>query len=266
MAVRRGGFRTYLGQVITSHQDLFLRASFLIGLLALWEAVGRSGLVHPVFLPYPTTIATGLKELIEKGELLRHLRSSFFLGIYGLGLAMICGVSLGIAMGWFRSLKFLLDPYVIALYLTPTFVFVPLFLIWFGIGITPKLVIVFTGAFFPFVINSMAGIESVAPVLIEAAKSFGANQRHILLKVVLPSSIPFIVAGFDLALARAIVSVVVAEFFIGNEGIGYLLAYSGQTLRTNWFFAALIILMLVGVLGSEVTKRLERRMAPWQFR
>jgi NitT/TauT family transport system permease protein len=140
-----------------------------------------------------------------------------------------------------------------------------LFILWFGLGLFSKVVVVFLVAVFPVLVNTQAGVESTDEGLIETARAFSANQRQIFTKVLLPAAVPFIVAGLRLGIGRGLVGVVVAELFGARAGLGYLITVSSQIFDMGALFAATLILAGAGMVSTELIRVVERRIAPWRY-
>src|SRR5215510_4809548 len=158
--------------------------------LAFWELAVALGWVNPLFTSSPSRIVATAIEMFADGSIYEHIQVSAHEFVVGFGLAIVIGVPLGIVMGWYSRVNAVLEPFVSALYATPRIALLPLILIWLGIGIASKIAIVFLGALFPIVVNTVTGVRTVEADFVKAARSFGANDRQMFLTVVLPSSVP----------------------------------------------------------------------------
>jgi NitT/TauT family transport system permease protein len=174
------------------------------------------------------------------------------------------GIPLGILTATNDALRDYLDPWMNGLYATPTVALAPLFIMWFGIDIWSKVAVVFLSAVFPILINTYTGIQATDLHLIEAARSFNASRLQMFTKVLIPSAIPFIIAGMRLGVGRGIVGVVVGEIFAARAGLGFLISTSGQVFDTAGLFVGVVVLAVTGILSMELLKMLERRVAPWR--
>jgi ABC-type nitrate/sulfonate/bicarbonate transport system permease component len=247
------------------------RRSFVVGLLGwlvvltAWEVTVRLELVNTNFIASPTQIAAALVELVREGDLWHDLAVSGRELAFGLGLSIIVGVSLGLLMGWYRWLRELLDPFVNALYATPRIALIPLIILWFGIGIESKIVIVFLTSVFEVLVNTSAGVRSIDEGIIRTARSFGASSMQIFRTVALPSSVPFILTGLRLAVGRGLTGVVVGELFAAQAGIGHGLTQSAQLFRIDAMFAYLAIIAVTGIVLVSLLTKLERRFDAWRF-
>jgi len=158
----------------------------------------------------------------------------------------------------------LLDPYVTAFNATPRVIWLPLLILWFGIGIWSKIVIVFAGAVFPLLINTYVGVKNVNRVLVNVVRSFGANEWQVMKIVVLPNSLPYIIAGLRLAIGRAILGVVVGEFFGSSQGLGFMIASAASNYKVDVVFVGVAIFMGLSLILTMSVKGLESRLATWR--
>jgi NitT/TauT family transport system permease protein len=237
-------------------------SSIIAGLL-LWELVGR--LVNSkLFLATPSQVAVGIFNLLERGELQRHTWISGTEFILGYVIASVIGIALGIVIASFVPAKQALQPWVSGLYATPTVALAPLFILWFGVGIASKVVVVGLLVVFPVIINTEAGLRITNSHLIEMVKSFGASRWQIFVKVSLPSALPFIFAGLRLGIGRGLIGVVVAEMFGARAGLGQLISQSAETFNMPELFAGVSVLAIAGIALTSGFQWLEARLIPWR--
>ena len=177
---------------------------------------------------------------------------------------MLVGVPLGILMGWYRRLDAVLDPFVSALYATPRIALLPLVMIWFGIGLASKIAIIFLGAVFPILVNTITGVRTIEADFIKVARSFGASDRQLFLTVALPSSVPLLLAGLRLGLGHALIGIVVGEMYGATAGIGFLISVSGARFQTDRVMVGILIIALAGVLMTRLLRAIERRFERWR--
>jgi NitT/TauT family transport system permease protein len=170
---------------------------------------------------------------------------------------------LGVLMARFRVVEHAVDMYVSALYATPQVAFVPLLILWFGIDVKAKVIVVFMFSVFPIIINTYQGVKSVDPRLLEVARSFVSSEAALWGDVILPSAIPFIVAGLRLAVGRALIGMVLADFLTSISGLGYMIVKYQNSFQTAKLFVPIVVLMFLGVVLMELVKRLQTRLAPW---
>ncbi|MEK7215891.1 MAG: ABC transporter permease, partial [Chloroflexota bacterium] len=204
-------------------------------------------------------------QLVGTGEIQKHVLASGLEFALGFTIAGIAGILLGLLLASSGLARTTLNPWVSALYATPIVALSPRLILWFGLGLVSKIVVVFSVAVFPVLVNTQTGIETADEKLVETARAFGATQRQIFTKVLLPSALPFIVAGLRLAIGRGLVGVVVAELFGAKEGLGFLIVVSSQTFDMGALFVATVILAVAGVVSTEGVRMIERRIAPWRW-
>jgi NitT/TauT family transport system permease protein len=240
---------------LVRHPSVIRVASVLVVLVA-WEMYGRA--LNPVFLSYPVAIARALVELIQ--ATLQTLRSL----VAGFSVALVVGIGVGFLMGRYRLVSLTLDPFVTALYNTPSVALIPLIQLWFGLGTTAKIIIVSLSAFFPIVINTYAGVHNTSQGLVDVVRAYGATARQVSTKVVLPNSVPFIMAGVRLAVGRAVIGVVTAEFFTAISGLGGLVIVFSNAFATAKLFVPVLTLIALGLTLTSLAKWAERRLTPWK--
>lgn len=232
--------------------------------MLVWEQVAKARVVPEMFLPGPTDIVVAFGEIIASGELLKDIATSAQELLIGSVLAIAVGLPLGILMGWYRRFSLALDPFVNFLNSTPRVALTPLLIIWLGIGINSKIALVFLGALFAIMINTMAGVRNTDAGLVKTARSFGATDLQLFTTVVLPGAVPFILAGFRLAIGHALIAVVVGELIAARSGIGMMIAQAGATFQTAKVFAGLIIIAGSGVAVAAALQRLENHFQSWR--
>jgi len=246
------------------HESLILGGGSILLILGLWEAAWKARLISPLFFSGPSAIARQMAYAWTKGHLKSDLVYSGTNFILGFAAAVVAGVTLGILIGWYRKLRMLLDPTLTALYATPRVAMIPLILIWFGIGMWSKVFIVFISAFFPILVNTVGGMRAIDRDLLRAARAFCASDWQIFKTVAIPGSVPFILTGIRQGVALGLIGVVVGEMFGGSEGIGFMVAYGGQTFATDTLFVGVVIIAVAGIVLTWIAERLERRFSQWR--
>jgi NitT/TauT family transport system permease protein len=253
------------GEVQARRRSLLLanlvRLVSLVAVLIAWEHFGRQA--NQVLFTHPTAIKDAFIELILSGELRSFLEPSLTVLVIGLPIATVAGIALGLLMARFRLFEYATDMYVTALYATPLVALVPLLILLFGIDLKAKVIVVFLFAVFPIVINTYQGVKNTDPRLLEVARSFVSKEHELWRDVVIPSSIPFIMAGLRLAVGRALIGLVVAEFFTSFTGLGYMIVKYQNSFMPAKLFVPIITLIFLGVVLMEVVKQLQTRLAPW---
>jgi ABC-type nitrate/sulfonate/bicarbonate transport system permease component len=234
----------------------------VVFVLVTWQLCAP--LINPFFGTYPTAIVAAFWKLLGSGKLAAALADSLRPFAAGYALAVLVGIPLGLLIGRFRVLEAAIGIYVTAGYAMPLVALVPLLMLWLGLGFAVKVAIIFLMSVFPICINTWLGVTSVPKTLIEVGKSFVAPDHVILRRIILPATLPYIMAGVRLAVGRAVVAMVVAEFFTSISGLGAIIQTSANNYDTATTFVPIIIIMLMAVSLNFVVGAIERRVAPWQ--
>ncbi len=235
----------------------------VVGGLLLWEAVSRLIVANPLFLAAPTQIMQAVYALTLTGEMGRHVWISGIEFVIGYVIASVIGIGFGFGMANSVRFKQALQPWISGLYATPTIALAPLFILWLGIGIWSKVLVVIFLVLFPVTINTEAGLRQTSERLIEMLRSFGASGRQIFFKVALPSALPFILAGLKLGIGRGLIAVVVAELFGSRAGLGRLISQSADAFNMPELFAGVVVLAVAGIAMTAGFGWLEKRLVPW---
>jgi NitT/TauT family transport system permease protein len=235
----------------------------VVGGLLLWEFISRVLVTNALFLAAPSEIAVAIYNLAVTGQLWHHMAVSGIEFALGYVIASILGIALGLAMASSVTMKQAFQPWVSGLYATPTIALAPLFILWLGIGIWSKVIVVISLVLFPVTINTEAGLRTTSERLIEMLRSFGATRRQIFFKVSLPSAVPFILAGLKLGIGRGLIGVVVAELFGSRAGLGRLISQSADAFNMPELFAGVVILAIAGIVMTAGFGWLEKRIVPW---
>ena len=246
-----------------------VRANYFAGLisilagLALWEFLSRVVVANALFLAAPTQIFAAIYALAASGQLWPHIWISAVEFAVGYAIASLLGIVVGLVMASSELGKKILQPWISGLYATPTIALAPLFILWLGIGIWSKVLVVIFLVLFPVTINTEAGLRTTSARLIEMLRSFGATPRQIFFKLSLPSAMPFILAGLKLGIGRGLIGVVVAELFGSRAGLGRLISQSADAFNMPELFAGVIILAVAGIVMTAGFTKLERVLVPW---
>jgi ABC-type nitrate/sulfonate/bicarbonate transport system permease component len=254
------------------HQSFYQKyeATILGGIAVLivvgiWQAIwSYTTWISPLFFSGPSAIAKQFWISLTQGNLLADLAFSGKNFAIGFGIALVSGVVIGVIVGWYRRVRMIADPFLNALYAAPRIAMMPLIIIWFGIGMWSKVFIVFLSAFFPILVNTVAGIRNMDRDLLRAARAFCASDWQIFKTLAIPGSVPFILTGVRQGVAVGLIGVVVGEMLGSSEGIGFMVAYGGQTFQTDTLFVGFVIIAFAGVVLTSITERLERRFSRWR--
>lgn len=237
------------------------RYGFLALILIVWQIVGPN--ISPIFFTYPTKIAVAFWQLTISGDLPYYLSQSLEVMFYGLLSAIVVGIPVAVAMARVRWLDWALDLPINALYATPMVALVPLLVLWFGIYLKAKIIVVFLFAVFPILINTYQGVRECDKNMLEVARSFRSGEWQVWRDVLLPFALPYIAAGIRLAIGRGLVGMVVAEFYTTISGLGFMITRYANNFEMDKTFVPVIMLMILGVSLTTGLKWLERRIAPW---
>ena len=235
----------------------------VLGGLLFWELVSRVLVANPLFLAAPSQILQAIYSLTKSGEMQGHMAISAVEFALGYVIASVLGIILGFAMAENATAKRALQPWISGLYATPTIALAPLFILWLGIGIWSKVLVVIFLVLFPVTINTEAGLRTTSERLIEMLRSFGASSRQIFFKVSLPSAMPFILAGLKLGIGRGLIGVVVAELFGSRAGLGRLISQSADAFNMPELFAGVVVLAFAGIVMTAGFTWLEAKLVPW---
>ena len=227
-----------------------------------WEAYGRTG--DSLILPPFSDVVAAFVDLATSGRLWEALWPSLKLLFLGFLVSVVVGIVLGVLIGLSRVADLTFSPYLAALYATPDIALVPIILVWFGFDLSGRVVVVFLAAVFPILYNVTAGVRQAPADLIDVARSFGASRARTLFQVILPSAVPFIMAGIRLGIGRAVVGMAVAEVYLRIGGIGGLISAYGARFVTDYLIASILILPILGIGLTRLLASLERRIAPWK--
>ena len=265
---RSGGEQLSLERLLGSR--LYVLADKSLGLLGIflffltWEIASRTNILNPFYFPpFTQIIAKGI-ELFASGAIWEHMIFSLTNFSVGFAVSVAVGVLAGIPMGWYKGLSKTLDPLLSGVYATPLIALLPLIIMLFGLGAVSKIIMTFLAAVFPMLINTMVGIANTDTNLIKMSRSFGATDATIFLKVSVPGSLPYIVAGMRVALGRALVYIVVAEQYGAAMGLGYLSSVAAQRFQIAAMFVPIVMIAGLGAVLTELLKAVERRLETWR--
>jgi NitT/TauT family transport system permease protein len=254
-----------LGDFYEEHRRFFLGLASVLTVVAGWELLLTYVFpVDPFFFTKPSLIAEAFADQVRGAKLWHDLAISSQAFLWGFSLAVIIGIPLGLIMGWRPRVEYALDPFLTGMYASPLVALAPLLIIVFGVGVLGKAALVFLLSVFPFVFNVFAGVKSTDALLINVIRSFGGRDKDLYLKVILPSTMPYIIAGARLAIGRGLVGIIVGEFYAASEGIGFAISQAGDTYRLPDMFVGIIILSVIAVVLTELMRKLEMIVAPWR--
>lgn len=230
--------------------------------LGVWEYFGRS--IDPLFLAAPSAIAEAAVEMSRSGELWNALLTTLYPFTIGMLISIFGGIVIGVAMAQWKLLECILDPFVNAMYAIPRVALVPLIMLWAGLGVPSKIIILVSIAIFPVIINTFAGIRDVRHSMLEVGRAYCATDAQIFFKIVVPSAVPFLMTGIRLAVGLGIIGIVVAEFFTAQTGLGGVIIRYSNLFATAKMFVPIIVIGLLGVILTELVRLCEMRLSRWR--
>ncbi len=253
---RGGGFRPRTNALVSW--------AVFLGLILVWEAGSRLGLISPIALPAPSQVIGALVDLARSGMLWRNLSVSMMRLGSGWIFGSILGIAVGLMIGLFTIARAALLQLVSALFAVPKIALLPLFIVWFGIGETSKIATILFGSFFPMAIATYSGVDNVDRGLIRMGQSFGLSWGSIVRKIILPGALPAILSGLRISSAIAIVLLVAAEMIGAQYGIGAYILQAGSLFAIDQLIAGVAILAVLGLLISWAVARAEKHFLDWR--
>ena len=240
------------------------QSALVLALAAWWEAAPRLGLTDPAFFPPLSEVLWAGWALAQNGQLWQHTSASVARALGGFAIAVAYAVPLGLAIGWYRRLGEFLNPLIELLRNTAPLALLPVFLLLLGIGEVSKVAMVVYACSWPLLLNTIAAVKQVDPLLIKSARTMGASAGQLFIKVILPASIPNIFVGVRLASATAILVLVAAEMVGAKSGLGYLIIYAQYSFLIGDMYFGIIAITFIGVLFNALLQLAERRLTAWK--
>jgi NitT/TauT family transport system permease protein len=234
----------------------------IFSLAVLWELAGRT--LDSALIPPLSQIGAAWWKLLSSGKLLANLTTSLTTLAAGFVLAVLIGIVVGVLMGRFRAVEHFLDLYVNALMSAPTTAFIPVLILWFGLGVQSRIAVVFLFAVFVIIINTMTGVKQVDRVFVEMARSFGAREKEVFFKIILPAAMPAIMAGVRLGMGRAVKGMVTAEMLLTLTGIGAMIMQYGSSFATDSLFAVILTILMVAMITMKLIQWVDRWLTGWK--
>jgi ABC-type nitrate/sulfonate/bicarbonate transport system permease component len=247
---------------LTPSRRWALRGASVGILLVAWEAYGRS--LNPILLSRPTAVLAASLDMLADGTLLPALGASLVVLVLGLFTGAVIGVGLGLLAGRRAAAAAMLELPVNALYATPAVALIPMIVLWFGFDVMAKVAVVFLFVVFPVLINTLRGVREVDPELVEVATTFCSSERRMWIDLILPAALPYIVTGIRLAIGRALIGVIVAEYYTALSGLGHLIATSANSFQTARMFVPIALIAMLGVVLTALLGWIEHRLARWR--
>ncbi len=240
------------------------RIGFLLAFLALWEAATRRGWIDQFFVSQPTVLGVQIFDWVRSGFIVRHLWVTMQETIIGFVLGTLLGVAVGFVFAHWEKLAYIFDPFMVALNAMPRVVLAPLFILWFGLGLLSKVVMVISLVFFVVFFSTYTGIREVDRELVNNARILGASQRHLMRHVLLPSALTWIFSSLRTSVGFALIGAVVGEYLGSHEGMGYIISYAESMFNATGVLAGLIVLMAAVITIDFGLKKLDVRFSYWK--
>jgi NitT/TauT family transport system permease protein len=245
---------------LSARREVWLSVLFLLAMLAGWQWIPGAFGIPPFIVPPVSDVALEFVHLYARENLWEHTGVTLAEVVAGFLLGSLLGMVTGYVLGLSRIVEVVLSPYILMLQIAPKVAFAPLFIIWFGYTVYPKILVAVLIVFFPIAINVLKAMQTIDPALINLARSFTASRVQIFWKIEFPASLPALFAGLRIGSTLAVIGIVVGEFVGGNEGLGYLLILGEGQGRTAMVFVCIILLTIVGILVYIAVLALERRV------
>jgi sulfonate transport system permease protein len=246
-------------------QHLFQYFGLSVAIIGVWQLLFHLGYLNPLLLPPPSRIALTFRDLLESGDLLRHIGISMARVLEGFGIALFLGLTLGIAIGLSKTLDRFTDLIIQVVKPIPPIAWIPLAILWFGIGEKSKVYIIFLGAFFPIIINTIDGIRQTDHKFVEVARLLAVPRFKFVFQVVLPGALPAIMTGVRVGLMVAWICVVAAELIAASSGIGYLIMDARELSQSDVVLVGMITIGVIGKVMDGLIKLLEKRLITWKI-
>lgn len=234
-----------------------------IAILVAWELGSYYGIISTIFFPPPSKIWAGFIKLSLNGDLFSAMTTTLLRFLIGLISGALLGATLGLAMGWYSGLNAFFSPYIAALYPIPKIAIFPLLMVVFGIGEGSKFVAIFLGAFFPMLISTLSGVQQINKIYFDVGKNYGIDGKKVFSHILIPGSLPSIMAGLRLAANVGFIVTISVEIISARNGLGVLLWFSWQTLRVSELYAVLVMIAITGIVLSYAIDQMTERLIPW---
>lgn len=248
----------------TSIKNALKRVTPVLLLICLWQLAGTLGWMNTTLIPSPVSVGSALTEMTRNGQLLTDSGASLRRVLLGFTAAALAGGLIGALLAWLGRRAYLIDSTLEFLRPIPPIAWIPLAILWFGIGETPAYFIVFLGAFFPILVNVHAGVSAVEKIHVNAALCLGAGRRLLLTDVILPSALPSILTGLRVGFGVGWICVITAEMVGAQSGLGYMIQLNRLLLRTDNVLAGMVVIGCLGFVFNQLLVWIERKLVRWR--
>lgn len=246
-----------------SMQNIIRIALFLV-LMAVWELLAASGVVNPFYSSQPSQILRDLPQFYSEGDLVKHTAVTLAEALWGLALGTVFGIVVAFFLGLFDTLGKIIEPFITAVYGIPKLALAPIFVLWFGLGLESKIIMASLLVFFLVFFSTYGGIKSVDRNILTAVRLMGASQAQIVLKVILPSSVPWILAGVRGGLGASLIGAIVGEYMGASAGLGWVISTATSFFKVDRVMSCIFILFVVGIVFNMILKYIERLLLKWR--
>jgi len=253
-----------IGAALDRHYGALVSTAAVFAFLVVWQLAAARGWVNARYTSSPSQVFAAALDIARHDDFLHHAWVSLSEFTLGFAAALGFGLPLGLALGTSRRLRLFIDPPMMALYTAPRLTLLPILIIWLGIGAASKVAVVFLGAVFPIIVNTMAGVREADPRLLQAARAFGAGRLDSMIKVLVPGALPAILLGVRLAIGRGVLSVVVGEMFVSEAGIGHQIMNYGEAMQVGHLMVYAFAISLFGYALTIAVRLLEDRIRSWR--
>jgi NitT/TauT family transport system permease protein len=253
--------RSFVGDARRSLSDVMPAVGLAVAVLVVWELVVRLFGVPTFVIPAPSAIATALVE--SRAVLIAASKATAVEVLFGFVLAAVAGIAVALVIVRFERFGKALYPLVVLFQNVPKVALAPIFILWFGYDLAPKVVLIVVIAFFPVAIDMLAGLQSVEPSFVALMQSVGAGRSEILRRVRVPHSLPHLMAGLKVAITFSVIGAIVGEFAGASAGLGYVIQFASTQLDTPLVFAALVVVSVLGLFFYYLVEFAERLLVPW---
>jgi ABC-type nitrate/sulfonate/bicarbonate transport system permease component len=256
--------RSPLGRWYRRNERNVLGILGLVSFFTFWQLGSIAGFIPQLFFSSPTEIVRAAAAEVQVPRFWEDVRYSLSEVTIGFIASLVLAVPLGLAIGWYRRVSYTFDPWLNFFNAIPRPALIPLVVLWVGLGIEMKIIIVFLGGFFSILLPTVEGVRTVEPQLLDVARSFRASSRRLFTSLVIPATVPFIATGVRLALGRLLIGVVVAELYAQTQGLGVMIDKSAESLQSDRMLFGILLFTLMGVITTEAAVRVERRLQRWR--
>ncbi|HEX3505487.1 MAG TPA: ABC transporter permease [Xanthobacteraceae bacterium] len=239
-------------------------AGTVVGLLALWEAAADLAFVNPMLISSPSRVVAAGIEPFASGDIWQDIKVSALEFAWGYFAAIVVGIPLGLATGWNKRVNYLCGPFIDMLNAVPRVTFLPILILWFGIGIWSKVAVAFLGAVIPIAIATHTGVRTNEARFIRVARSFCASRTKLFTSIILPGTVPYLFTGLKYGAGRALLGVVVGEIYASTVGVGHMISDAANLFDTSTVFLGVVMFMAAGVTVTTVLNRIERHFDRWR--